>query len=81
MRVEQGTDTSGITKRKEQELLDYFAGLAMQAYLTNEDARIALIIDSSKTSGAIVEDYIAADSYKMSKAMLKARKEGTKWIR
>lgn len=53
-----------MSKKKEQELLDHFAGLAMQGLCVN-----------TGRNGFNRPDTIAKQSYEIAKAMLKARKE------
>lgn len=58
----------------DSELLDHFAGLAMQAIITNESLRCGFLRDA-KREKILAEDMIAADSYRMARAMLYRRSQ------
>lgn len=66
MRVEQTSVSLEMSKKKEQELLDHFAGLAMQGLIANKDN-----VYYPYPEGA----YIAKRAYSIADAMIKARKE------
>lgn len=68
MRVEQTSASLEVSKKKEQELLDRLAGLAMRSFMDRKEFK--------SHSGVINMEQTARMSYNMARAMIKARKEG-----
>lgn len=60
-----------------QALLDDFAKAAMQASISNEDLRKALILDASQAELS-VDEYIARDAYDIATAMMHERERRMK---
>lgn len=62
---------------EKQALLDDFAKAAMQASMSNEDLRKALILDA-RQAGLSVDEYIARDAYDIATAMMQERERRMK---